>query len=95
MHGRHPDRPRDASLSLRWESRKHWHFINLALGCADGSETFAAIAIALYAEVVGAGRWVSYSRRTAHYAMPRRYRSPIYTFRTVVGAVDWLAEMNL
>ena len=95
MHWRNPDRPRDASLSLRWESRDHWHCINSALGCEGGSETFAANAIALYTEAVGNGRWISYSRRKAHYAMPRRYRSPLYTYAAIVGAADRFDAMGL
>ncbi len=79
MRGRYSDRPRDASLSLRWESRDHWQSIDSALGCEDGSETFAAVAIALYTEATGDNRWISYSRNRNHYTMPRRYRSPLYT----------------
>ena len=59
MDERNPDRPRDAALSLRWESRDHWQFIDSALGCEDGSETFAAVAIALYIEAIGVDRWIS------------------------------------
>ncbi len=95
MNRRNPDRPRDAALSLRWESRDHWQFINSALGCADGSETFAAVAIALHNEAVGVGRWVSYSRRKEHYSMPRRYRSSLYTYAAIVGAADRLDAMAL
>jgi hypothetical protein len=80
---------------LRWESRNHWQSIGYALGYAGGSETFAAVAIALYTEVVGVGRWVSYSRRNAHYAMPRRYRSLLYTYAAIVGAADKLDAMGL
>ena len=72
MHGRNPDRPKDAALSLRWESRVHWQSINSALDCTDGSETFVAVAIALYTESTGDNRWISYSRNRNTYAMPRR-----------------------
>ena len=95
MDPRISDRPRDATLSLRWESRDHWQSINSALGCDDRSETFAAVAIALYTEAVGAGCWVSYSRRKPHYEMPRRYRSSLYTYARVVGAADRLDAMGL
>ena len=95
MHGWNPDRPRDAYLSLRWKSRGHWQSIDSALCCEDGSETFAAVAIALHNEAVGAGHWVSYSRRKVHYAVPRRYRSPLYTYARVVGAADRLDVMGL
>ncbi len=95
MRERNPDRPRDAALSLRWESRDHWQSIDFALGCADGSETLAAVAIALYNEAAGVGRWISYSRRKTHYAMPRRYRSPLYTYSRVVGAAERLDAMGL
>jgi hypothetical protein len=77
------------------ESRDHWLSINFALGCEGGSETFAAVAIALYIETVGIGRWVSYSRRKAHYTIPRRYRSPLYTYAAIVGAADRLDAMGL
>ncbi len=95
MHGRNPDRPKDAALSLRWESRVHWQSINSALCCEDGSETFAAVAIALYTEATGDNRWISYSRNRNHYTMPRRYRSPLYTFAAIVGTVDRLDAMGL
>ncbi len=95
MHGWCPDRPKDAYLSLRWESRGHWQSIDSALGCEDGSETFAAVAIALYTEAIGVGRWVSYSRNRNHYTTPRRYRSPLYTFARVVGAASRLDVLEL
>jgi hypothetical protein len=63
-------------LSLRWESRDHWHSINSALDCEGGSETQAAVAIALHNEAVRDNRWVSYSRNRKHYTMPRRYPAP-------------------
>ncbi len=95
MGWRNPDRPRDAALSLRWESRGHWQSIDSALGCEGGLETFAAVAIALYTEAIGVGRWVSYSRRKSHYAMPRRYRSRLYTYAAIIGAADRLDAMGL
>ncbi len=95
MHGRNPDRPRDAALSLRWESRGHWQSIDSALCFEDGSETFAAVAIALYTEATGDNRWISYSRNRNHYAMPRRYRSPLYTFARVTEAIDRLDVLGL
>ena len=95
MHGWNPDRPRDATLSLRWESRGHWQLIDSALGCEDGSETFAAVAIALYIEATGDNRLISYSRNRNHYTMPRRYRSPLYTYARVVGTADRLDVVGL
>ena len=92
---RNPDRPRDAALSLRWESRDHWQSIDSTLGCEDESETFAAVAIALYTEAIGVGRWISYSRNRNHYTTPRRYRSPLYTFARVVGAASRLDVLEL
>jgi len=80
---------------LRWESRGHWQLIDSALGCEDGSETFAAVAIALYIEATGDNRLISYSRNRNHYTMPRRYRSPLYTYARVVGAADRLDAMDL
>jgi hypothetical protein len=80
---------------LRWESRDHWQSIDAALGCADGSETIAAVAIALYIEVTGENRWVSYSRNRNHYVAPIRYRSPLYTYARVAGAADSLDFLGL
>ena len=95
MDWRKPDRPRDAHLSLRWESRDGWGPIAMALGRPGSSESLPAIALALYVEAGGSGRWVSYSRRPAHYALPRRYRSRLFTFAAVVPAVDWLDRQGL
>jgi hypothetical protein len=95
MAGWNSDRPRDAALSLRWESRDHWLSINSALGCEGGSETIAAVAIALHTEAVGVGRWISYSRNRNHYVMPPRYRLPLYTYTAIVGAADKLDVMGL
>jgi hypothetical protein len=95
MHERNPDRPKDAALSLRWESRSHWQSIDSALGCEDGSETFAAVAIALYIEATGDNRLISYSRNRNHYTMPRRYRSSLYTYAAIVGAANRLDAMGL
>ncbi len=89
------DRPRDAHLSLRWESRDGWEAVTNALGQAGTTETLAAIALALSAEAIGVGRRVSYSRRCEHYSVPWRYRSRIYTYARVVPAVDWLHQQGL
>ena len=89
------DEPRDAHLSLRWESRDGWEAINSALDQAGATETRAAIASALCAEAIGAGRQVSYSRRRKHYSVPRRYHSRLYTYDRVVPAVDWLHQQGL
>ena len=53
------------------------------------------MALALYAEDKGRGRWVSYSRARTHYEAPGRYRSPLYTYRKVKGAVDQLEALGL
>lgn len=58
-------------------------------------EHTAAIALALYAEGVGQGRPTSYSRSKPHYERPQRYRSRLYTYRKVVGAVNQLEELRL
>jgi len=89
------NRPRDAYLSLRWESCGRWQSIGSALGCEDGPETFAAVAIALYIEATGNNHWISYSRNRNHYTTPRRYRSPLYTYARVVGAADRLDVLGL
>jgi len=95
MRGRKPDRPRDAHLSLRWESRDGWGPVAAALGREDAPETLSAVALALYIEASGFERSTSYSRRPAHYALPHRYRSRLYTYTRVLGAVDWLDGQGL
>ena len=75
-------------LSLRFETSNLWHDFRHELG---GSETCAAMILAL----CDANDWVSYSRATGHYALPRRYRDPLYTYQAVVGAADYLDEAGL
>ena len=43
----------------------------------------------------GAGASVSYSRAKTHYDRPRRYRSPLYTYRKVTSAADELDRLAL
>jgi hypothetical protein len=76
-------------LSLRWETHHHWEALRSEFG---GSETTAAVILAL---VTANGRAISYSRRKAHYELPRRYRSRHYSYRKVVGSVDHLDAMEL
>lgn len=76
-------------LSLRWETKHHWPALKEAFDC---SKTGAAIILAL---VTAGDNWLSYSRRTAHYTKIRRYRSPLYTYAAVVGAVDRLSAQGL
>lgn len=88
-------RERDAPLSLRWETRDVWEPIALALGIDNKPRQTAAVVLALYAEATGRSRPVSYSRSKAHYDRPKRYRSGLYTHRSVVGAVTRLDEQGL
>jgi hypothetical protein len=44
--------------------------------------------------LVTANDWLHYSRRWQHYSMPRRYQNPLYTYRRVVGAADYLAAQE-
>ena len=86
---------RQAHLSLRWDTRHLWRPIISALQCWGGQETTAAVALALYVESRSSDRAVSYSRAKTHYDLPHRYRSPLYTYRRVVGAVDLLDALGL
>lgn len=75
-------------LSLRWEHRPHWAALREEFG---GTETTAAVILSLFTS----DGPVSYSRNHNHYVAPRRYRSRLYTFRSVVGAVDYLDGQGL
>ncbi len=90
---------RQAPLSLRWETKHMWSPLAEAMGSQRGLEAASAVAVAvalaLFAEAIGQGRWTSYSRSKTHYAMPRRYRTRLYTYRQVVGAVDELVALDL
>lgn len=77
-------------LSLRFETRHLWPLLKGEFGC---NKTGAAVILAL----AGApGQWISYSRSRGHYdgRIPR-YHEPLYGYRTVVGAMDWLAAEGL
>lgn len=89
------DGDRQAHLSLRFETRRLWRPISSALGIRQKPEQTAAVALALYAEAIEQGRRVSYSRSKDHYDRPQRYRSVLYTYRGVVGAVDRLDANGL
>ena len=75
-------------LSLRWQTRHHWTALCKKFG---GDETTAAVILTL----VTSNERTSYSRSPSHYLQPRRYRSRLYTYRKVVGAVDHLDDQGL
>jgi hypothetical protein len=75
-------------LSFRWETKDHWPGLRKEFGV---TKTGAAMILSL----VTTNDWVTYSRRWQHYSLPRRYRNPLYTYRRVVGAADYLAAHNL
>ena len=87
------DFPRQAHLSLRWETKGMWPSVADALGAMERPEHTAAIAL------------VRRERRTgemdvlfpiqSHYEAPQRYRSRLYTYRVVVGSVDQLEALWL
>ena len=79
---------RQRRLSLRWQPRSHWPALRKEFG---GDETMSAVILAL----VTAGDRVSYSRSKSHYSLPSRYRSPLYSYRRVVGAADRLDALEL
>jgi hypothetical protein len=75
-------------LSLRWETKHHWPDLRKEFGV---TKTGAAMILSL----VTPNDWVNYSRRWQHYSVPRRYRNPLYTYRRVVSAADYLAAQGL
>lgn len=75
-------------LSLRFEAKELWSDLRNDLGV---SETGAAIIL----DIGSTDGWVSYSRTARHYDLPKRYRTPLYTYRKVVGEVDLLASKGL
>lgn len=79
---------RQKELSLRWETKQHWPDLRKEFGV---TETGAAMILSL----VMARDWLHYSRRWQHYSVPRRYRNPLYTYRRVVRAADYLAAQEL
>ncbi len=89
------DRPRDAALSLRFETRERWAPVCDMLGVPDHKQTLAAVTVAGVVEAQGTGRKVSYSRTRQHYELPHRYRDPLYTFTRIKSAVDWLDAEGL
>lgn len=75
-------------LSLRFESKNFWDDLRHAYGV---DKTGAAIIL----DICSVAGWVSYSRTSRHYDTPARYRNPLYTFRKVVGQIDYLVELGL
>jgi hypothetical protein len=75
-------------LTLRWETKPHWPDLLKEFGV---TKTGAAMILSL----VTANDWVTYSRRWQHYSVPRRYQNPLYTYRRIVGAADYLAAQGL
>ena len=75
-------------LSLRFESKNFWADFKRELKV---DKTGTAIII----DICSIPDWVSYSRTSRHYDVPHRYRNSLYTFRKVVGQVDYLAAEGL
>lgn len=86
---------RQAHLSLRWESKDLWKPLLEGIGAPPSQRAVSAVVLALFVEDMGQGRWTSYSRSKSHYNMPERYRTPLYKYRQVVGAVDVLEALGL
>ena len=76
-------------LSIRWETKHHWPELRKEFGV---SKTGAAMILSL---VTADGHWLRYSRNKEFYALPRRYRNPLFTYRRVTGAADYLAAQGL
>ena len=75
-------------LSLRWKTKHHWPDLRREFGV---SKTGAAMILSL----VTADDWLRYSRRWQHYSVPRRYHNPLFTYRRIVGAADYLDGQDL
>src|SRR5262245_46582155 len=45
--------------------------------------------------VTADGQWLRYSRNKGFYLLPKRYRNPLYTYRKVTGAADYLDAQGL
>ena len=79
---------RQKELSLRWDTKHHWPDLREEFRV---TKTGAAMILSL----VTANDWLRYSRRWQHYSVPRRYRNPLYTYRRVVEAAEYLAAHEL
>jgi len=75
-------------ISLRFESKKFWPEFRQEFKV---DQTGAAIIL----DICSTPEHVSYSRTARHYDMPRRYRNPLYTWRKIVSAVDYLHDLGL
>lgn len=75
-------------LSLRFESKQFWPAFRREF---KTDQTGAAIIL----DICSTSEQVSYSRTARHYDMPGRYRNPLYTWRKVVSAVDYLHDLGL
>ena len=74
---------RQKPLWLRFESRRFWPDFRRELAV---DQTGASIIL----DICNTEGWVSYSRAARFYDIPRRYWKPLYTWRGVVGQVDYL-----
>lgn len=81
------NRERQPPLSLRFEHRRLWPDFQRELGV---NQTGAAIIL----DICSVNGAVSYSRTARHYDRPERYRNPLYTFRRVVGQIDYLDQLG-
>lgn len=82
-------RERDRPVSLRFDTLRHQAAFKEELGLTP---TGTALAIDICA---APGRTTSYSRSPEHYALPDRYKSPLYTCDRMVRAADRLDALGL
>ena len=82
------DTSRQRSLSLKFEGRRWWPAFEQELRV---DQTGGSIIL----DICSSNDWISYSRTARHYDMPNRYRHPLYTYRRVVGQVDFLDGLGL
>lgn len=83
---------RDMPLRLPWFRKDAVSAVQDAHGV---SRVEAMVLVALETEARKGGRWVSYSRNRNHYAIPRRYRHPYYTYAKIPPIFDRLEARGM
>ena len=104
-HGNDDDLPRegeagtrDKPLSFHWQVLSPEWLSPLELSTSRNERAARvreSIILDSILEAMGAGRWVSYSRRKAFYAGRGRYHGTDYKYNTVPPAIDALADAGV
>ncbi|GGE00309.1 hypothetical protein GCM10011390_18920 [Aureimonas endophytica] len=79
-----------ATMAARWDVRTWWREMARRYGLTENE---SMIAVELWAEAVGLGRWTNYSRSDEHYA--KFPKSVFYTKRLICSGVDGLERKGL